>query len=77
MYIFFKCSTGTGRTGTFIAIDTLLDQMETEEHIDVFEVVQNLLLQRVHMVKTVVRNKMGNISVSCYKFNLEILANLC
>ena len=62
VHFFVKCSTGTGQTGTFIAIDILLDQMETEEHIDVFEVVQNLLLQRVHMVETVVRN---NIPLSC------------
>ena len=66
MYIIFvKCSTGTGRTGTFIAIDTILDQMDNKEHIDVFEVVQNLLLQRVNMVDDLVRNKMKNVSVSC------------
>ena len=53
MCVYF--STGGGRTGTFIAIDTLLDQMDKEDHIDVFEVIQNLLLQRVHMVQTVVR----------------------
>ena len=47
-------SSGTDRTGTFIALDHLLDKLCNSDHIDVFEVVQNLILQRVHMISNMV-----------------------
>ena len=72
MYVYF--STGGGITGTFIAIDTLLDQMEREEHIDVFQVVQNLLLQRVNMVDNVVRNTFITLNVCMNKIELVLSA---
>ncbi|XP_067938982.1 receptor-type tyrosine-protein phosphatase T-like [Watersipora subatra] len=46
------CSAGVGRTGTFIAIDFLLEQAEVEGEINVFHLVQSLRNQRVSMVQT-------------------------
>eukprot|EP00731_Ephydatia_muelleri_P019017 Em0011g1057a len=46
------CSTGVGRTGTFIALDTLLDTMRSETSISVFEVVKDMRRRRVLMVQT-------------------------
>lgn len=45
-------SAGVGRTGTFIAIDTLLQQLDRQNFLDVFEVVYKLRLNRVCMVQT-------------------------
>ena len=43
-----------GRTGTFIAIDYLLEQAAAEGEINVFHLVQSLRNQRVTMVQTAV-----------------------
>ena len=43
-----------GRTGTFIAIDYLLEQATAEGEINVFHLVQSLRNQRVTMVQTAV-----------------------
>lgn len=46
------CSAGVGRTGTFIALDTLLHQLDRQDFIDVFGVVYKLRLNRLCMVQT-------------------------
>ncbi|XP_075784241.1 receptor-type tyrosine-protein phosphatase eta isoform X2 [Pelodiscus sinensis] len=46
------CSAGVGRTGTFIAIDRLIQQMELEHMIDVYGVVYDLRMHRPLMVQT-------------------------
>ena len=48
------CSAGVGRTGTFIALDTLLDRMRSKTSISVFEVVKDMRRRRVLMVQTLV-----------------------
>ena len=48
------CSAGVGRTGTYIAIDILIQKLEKEGTTDVFNVVRNLRFQRRYMVQTVV-----------------------
>ena len=48
-------SAGIGRTGTFIALDILLDQRDKEGAIDIFQCVTKLREQRTQMVQTVVR----------------------
>ncbi|XP_055365802.1 receptor-type tyrosine-protein phosphatase eta [Betta splendens] len=46
------CSAGVGRTGTFIAIDRLLFQIERENSVDVFGIVHDLRMHRPLMVQT-------------------------
>nr|XP_043874906.1 receptor-type tyrosine-protein phosphatase eta-like isoform X6 [Solea senegalensis] len=46
------CSAGVGRTGTFIAIDTLIFQIERENAVDIFGTVHELRMHRTLMVQT-------------------------
>nr|XP_024658936.1 titin isoform X33 [Maylandia zebra] len=46
------CSAGVGRTGTFIAIDRLIFQIERENTVDVFGIVHDLRMHRPLMVQT-------------------------
>ncbi|XP_073687858.1 receptor-type tyrosine-protein phosphatase beta-like [Garra rufa] len=46
------CSAGVGRTGTFIALDRVLQQLDTRETVDIYSVVFDLRLHRTHMVQT-------------------------
>ncbi|KAM8861615.1 receptor-type tyrosine-protein phosphatase eta-like [Synchiropus picturatus] len=46
------CSAGVGRTGTFIAIDRLVFQIERENVVDIYGVVHDLRLHRPLMVQT-------------------------
>ncbi|XP_048463887.1 receptor-type tyrosine-protein phosphatase beta [Rhincodon typus] len=46
------CSAGVGRTGTFIALDRILQQLENKDSVDIYGTVYDLRLHRVHMVQT-------------------------
>ncbi|XP_007892481.2 receptor-type tyrosine-protein phosphatase alpha-like [Callorhinchus milii] len=46
------CSAGVGRTGTFIGLDCLLQQIRNEQTINVFEMVHRMRLNRCFMVQT-------------------------
>ncbi|KAJ8340056.1 hypothetical protein SKAU_G00346890 [Synaphobranchus kaupii] len=46
------CSAGVGRTGTFIAIDRLIFQIERDSVVDVFGVIHDLRMHRTLMVQT-------------------------
>ena len=48
------CSAGVGRTGTFITLDAMLERINVEKSINIFEFVSNLRKQRVLMVQTAV-----------------------
>ncbi|NXD11831.1 PTPRJ phosphatase, partial [Nothocercus nigrocapillus] len=50
--VLVHCSAGVGRTGTFIAIDRLIQQMEMENTVDVYGVVYDLRMHRPLMVQT-------------------------
>ncbi|XP_006896821.1 PREDICTED: receptor-type tyrosine-protein phosphatase eta [Elephantulus edwardii] len=50
--ILVHCSAGVGRTGTFIAIDRLIYQMENENTVDVYGIVYDLRMHRPLMVQT-------------------------
>ena len=45
-------SAGIGRTGTFIVIDHILEQIEKEKIIDIPEAITNIRQQRMKMVQT-------------------------
>lgn len=45
-------SAGVGRTGTFIAIDRLIFQIERENIVDVYGIVHDLRMHRPLMVQT-------------------------
>ncbi|XP_053384852.1 receptor-type tyrosine-protein phosphatase kappa-like [Mercenaria mercenaria] len=47
------CSAGVGRTGTYIALDILIEQGQHENGVEIFSCVRNLREQRVNMVQTV------------------------
>uniref|UniRef100_A0A8B9FKS9 protein-tyrosine-phosphatase n=1 Tax=Amazona collaria TaxID=241587 RepID=A0A8B9FKS9_9PSIT len=46
------CSAGVGRTGTFIALDRILQQLDSKDTVDIYAAVHDLRLHRVHMVQT-------------------------
>ena len=46
------CSAGVGRTGTFIAIDSMLERMEKEKTVNVYEFLTNMRRKRIQMVQT-------------------------
>ncbi|RXM29687.1 Receptor-type tyrosine-protein phosphatase eta [Acipenser ruthenus] len=46
------CSAGVGRTGTLIAIDRLIYQIERESVVDIYGIVHNLRMHRPLMVQT-------------------------
>jgi len=46
------CSAGVGRSGTFIALDTLLDEAKQCGEVDVLDVVTHLRRQRMMLVQT-------------------------
>ncbi|XP_033636798.1 receptor-type tyrosine-protein phosphatase delta-like [Asterias rubens] len=50
--IMVHCSTGAGRTGTFIALDILLEQSEAEGQVDVLKCVSNVNDRRYQLVQT-------------------------
>ncbi|GAA54688.1 receptor-type tyrosine-protein phosphatase S [Clonorchis sinensis] len=50
--IIVHCSLGTGRTGLFIALDILLEQIKLEQSVDVFGLVNRLRTQRMRLVES-------------------------
>ncbi|XP_014919103.2 receptor-type tyrosine-protein phosphatase beta isoform X2 [Acinonyx jubatus] len=58
------CSAGVGRTGTFIALDRILQQLDSKDSVDIYGAVHDLRLHRVHMVQTETRAIQGIENVS-------------
>lgn len=50
--MFYFCSAGVGRTGVFIALSIVLERMQYEGIVDVFQTVRILRTQRPAMVQT-------------------------
>ncbi|XP_037109357.1 receptor-type tyrosine-protein phosphatase beta-like isoform X4 [Syngnathus acus] len=46
------CSAGVGRTGTFVALDRLLQQLDSSDTLDIYGCVWQLRLHRSHMLQT-------------------------
>ena len=49
------CAAGCGRTGVFILIDSMIDQLMEEDSINVYEFVRQMRTKRIYMVQTEVR----------------------
>ena len=54
--IVVHCSAGVGRSGTLIAIDSLMEQLKEEGQISIYKTVCELRHQRNYLVQSVVRN---------------------
>uniref|UniRef100_A0A7G3AVK5 protein-tyrosine-phosphatase n=1 Tax=Lutzomyia longipalpis TaxID=7200 RepID=A0A7G3AVK5_LUTLO len=46
------CSAGVGRTGTFIALDIIMQTLRTRKSINIYEIVRRLRCERMKMVQT-------------------------
>lgn len=55
VYFFFS-SAGCGRTGTYICLDRLLQQIEEFDYVNVLGTVAEMRAHRQHMVQTEVRS---------------------
>ena len=53
--ILIHCSAGVGRTGTYITIDNVLDQIAAEGMVDISGTIVNARKQRMKMVQTQVK----------------------
>lgn len=49
------CSAGVGRTGTFVVLDRVLQQLDSRDCVDIYGCVFDLRLHRAHMVQTEVQ----------------------
>ena len=74
----FLSSAGVGRTGTFITIDMVLQQVEQEGRINIMDIINQLRHKRMKMVQTPVRNHIikrklliKQFSLSVYKYTLK------
>ena len=64
--VVIHCSAGVGRTGTFIAIDVMLQKMAAKESLNVQEFVCRMRAQRAYMIQTSVRLRI----TSCYTITI-------
>lgn len=62
------CSAGVGRTGVFISLSIVLERMQYEGVLDVFQTVRILRSQRPAMVQTEVRQRLFVNHNSIYIF---------
>ncbi|CAF4146963.1 unnamed protein product, partial [Rotaria magnacalcarata] len=51
--IVVHCTAGVGRTGTYIAIDAMIDKIKQEEKVDIYNFVSKMRRERHLMVQTV------------------------
>ena len=61
------CSAGVGRTGAFIMLDSMLQRMQAEQNLNIYEFFKQLRAQRVFMVQTQVlcHKKLSTLACTC------------
>ena len=59
------CSAGVGRTGTFILLDTVMQQMKNEGTLSIYNVLKNVRDQRMKMVQTKV-TRIATYNAYCF-----------
>ena len=63
----YFCSAGVGRTGTFIAVDHLLQHLKTSTYVDIFGLIHAMRLQRKFMVQTEVHMQLClHLNLPCF-----------
>lgn len=65
-------SAGVGRTGTIIALDVLLQQLEKERAVGINAFVHKMRLNRPHMVQTEVKQ----VLLSSFRLSFHFLSYL-
>ena len=66
------CSAGVGRTGTFIVLDTMLDRMEQDGMIHIYDCVTHIRKQRVLLVQTLVRLEINMVSLKTHSVIISL-----
>ena len=66
-------SAGVGRTGTFIAIDSVQEQVKTEKVVDIAGVVNKMRQQRIKMVQTQVCKNKSKFSTVVWKYCILVI----
>ena len=65
------CSAGVGRTGTFILLDTVIQQIKNEGTLSIYNVLKNVRDQRMKMVQT----KVTRIGIyNAYSFVSDVVS---
>ncbi|KAJ8040910.1 Receptor-type tyrosine-protein phosphatase T [Holothuria leucospilota] len=63
-HLLVHCSAGVGRTGTFIALYTLMDVIDTNTKIDIYGYVEQMRQDRIKMVQTETKIELQTVSKS-------------
>jgi len=73
--IVVMCSDGAGRTGTFIAINILLERFKTEQLIDVFQTIKKIRAFRPEFVENALQYKFCHSIVQEYMESFDAYSN--
>lgn len=79
MFVFvcvLPCSAGVGRTGTFIALDRLMQHIREHEYADILGMVSEMRSHRLSMVQTEVKRCLFNIPFNFLSYIYYFLPNI-
>ena len=62
--LLIHCSAGVGRTGTLVALDSLIQQLNDENQVSIFNTICDMRHQRNYLVQSLVRLKRLHLSES-------------